>query len=116
MSHDKLLNRLLTSRLNLLTIKGSTSFGQTFAKIKKRKNVDFILVKKPQVAGMAAVLLARLTGAKFIWVQAFTNPPPPNFLTRILLAQADKIIVSSKKDIARLKNFGIAKTKIRYQR
>ena len=116
MSYVKTLHRLLTSKLNLLIIKGSTPFAQTFRKISKKRNSDLVWVKKPIVGQMAAVLLARLTGKKFIWIQYFSNPPTPNFLARILLSQADRIIVSSKKDVVRLKNFGVAKTKIRYQK
>lgn len=116
MPYVKKLHRLLTPKLNLLIIKGSTRFAQTFRKISSQKNSDLVWVARPIATQMAAVLLARLTGKKFIWIQAFANPPTPNFLTRILLSQADRIIVSSKKDVARLKNLGIAKTKIRYQR
>lgn len=65
---------------------------------------------------MTAVLMARLMGKKFLWIQGFTNPPKPNFLSRLLLSQADKIIVKSKSVADKLTAFGIDKTKIRYQK
>ncbi|OGD92994.1 hypothetical protein A2697_05030 [Candidatus Curtissbacteria bacterium RIFCSPHIGHO2_01_FULL_41_44] len=65
---------------------------------------------------MAAVLAARLTGKKFFWIQGFTNPPAINFLSHLLMTQADRIIVNSRKEITKLITLGFDKAKIKYQR
>ena len=101
---------------NLITIKGLTTFGQTFKKIKNSKKVDFVHVTKPVVSQMAAVISLRLLGRKFFWIQGFENPPTATFLTRLLLTQADRIIVTTKVDLNKLKSFGVEKSKIRYQK
>lgn len=116
MPNVKEINQILNSHPRLLSIKGSTSFSKTLRKIKKAKNADFVWLEKPKLNQMACVLLTRLIGKKFIWIQNFENPPAPNFLTRLILAQTDKIIVRSKKDFLKLKNSGIDKSKIKYQR
>src|SRR3990172_2257915 len=83
---------------HLLEIKADISFTQTYRKIRHHKQADYIYVTKPQTPQMAAVLLNKLIGKKFFWVQNFANPPSPGFLSRLLLSQADKIIVNSKRD------------------
>lgn len=65
---------------------------------------------------MTAVLLKRLLGKKFIWIQGFANPPKPNFISQLLLSQADRILVKSKKEAAKLKDLGIKFEKIRLPR
>jgi len=111
--YDKTLKTILTARPHLLTIRINSSLAQTLKKIFKEKNVDFVLLKKPQNSQMSAVLLARILGKRFIWVQNFTNPPTPNFFARLLLNQADRILVTSKKEIFKLKKLGFNKQKIR---
>ena len=64
---------------------------------------------------MGEVLTAKLMGKKFLWIQGFANPPKPNFLSRLLLSQADRIVVKSKNIADQLPALGINKTKIRYQ-
>lgn len=102
----------MSSYSNLLVIRANTKFGRTLKKIKKSKK-EFVFVEKPKLHQMLAVILARLLGQKFLWIQNFENPPVPNFLTRLLLNQSDEIIVSSRKEAAKLKSFGIDKPRKR---
>jgi hypothetical protein len=104
---------LLAARPRILKIKEHTSFGQTFKKIKNRKRFDFIWVQKPKPGQMAAVLLSRLSGKKFFWIQGFENPPVPKFVTRLLLNQSDRIIISLDKYRYKLRRLGISGPKIR---
>ena len=97
----------------ILTIKEQTSFGQTFKKIRKLKNSYFVLVEKPKIAQMSAALILKVAGQKFLWIQRFSNPPIPNIISKMLIAQADNVIVKNKKDYFRLKNFGVNTKKIR---
>ncbi len=115
MSNVKTLTSTLGLRSNLLTIKANTSLSQTFKKIKNSQKIDLVHVVKPQVGTMAGVIAARLMGKKFIWIQSFENPPVPTFAAKMLISQADRIIVTSRKDLHKLKNFGVDKEKIRYQ-
>lgn len=75
--------------------------------------MDFVWVEKAQAKQMAAVMAAKLLGKKFLWVQSFSNPPVPNFFARLLLNQADTILVSSRKIAAKLHSLGVDKPKIR---
>lgn len=104
---------LLAAYPKILTIKEHTSFGQTYKKIKNRKRFDFIWVQKPQSRQMAAVLLTRLCGKKFFWIQGFENPPAPKFLSRLLLNQSDRIIVNSSHYRYKLWKLGISGPKVR---
>lgn len=104
----------LTSKTNLLLIRPRHSFSQIFQKIKNSKKRDMVFVEKAKSDQMAAVILSRLLGRKFFWAQGFSNPPIPNFLTKLLLTQADKVIVKSKADGNKLKALGIETAKIRY--
>ena len=101
---------------NLLAIKANTTFGQTLSKIQKAANLDFVYVRRPIIHQMAAVLLKRLTGKKFIWIQGFSNPPRPNFFSTLFLAQADRILAKSQKEITKLKDLGIKFDKIKLQK
>jgi hypothetical protein len=100
----------------ILTIKEHTSFGQVLTKIKKIKNTDFVVIEKPKIGQMAAVLLLKIAGKKFIWLQNFSNPPIPNVFAKLLLSQADSIVVRDKKNYYRLRSYGIKSTKIRYKK
>ena len=100
----------------LLTIKVKTSFSKTLSKITSSKRKDFVWVRQTKIEQMMAVLLVRLLGKKFFWIQNFTNPPSPNFFTRLLLTQADRIIVGSRKIANKLILLGIDKSKIKVQR
>ena len=116
MSDVKKLNYLLASSQNLLIVKEHTSFKKIFKKIKHSRNKDFVFVAKPKANQMAAVVLARLSGKNFYWIQNFSNPPKPNLLTRLLLNQADTVLVKSKKVAAELHGQGIDKPKIKLAR
>ncbi len=116
MSNVKKLTPSFKLRTNLLNIKAHYSFSKTYLKIKNSNKVDFVMVHKPFSSQMLAVILNRLSGKKFVWVQNFQNPPVANFLEKLLLAQADKIMVSSKGDFYKLKSFGVAKGKVHYQK
>ena len=98
---------------HLLTISPRAPFGKIFKKINKSKDLEIVLIKKADAIQMSAVLISRLIGKKFLWIQNFANPPIPNLLVRFLLTQTDRIIVTSKKDANRLKSFGIEKSKIK---
>lgn len=116
MPYVKNFKPVLATHPNLLKIKERTSFGQTFRKIKKTKNADFVLIEKAKSRQMLAALILKVAGRKFFWVQNFSNPPIPNLITKLLVAQADSIIVNHKKDYYKLKSFGINSTKIRYKK
>lgn len=105
----------LALRTNLLKIKVKTSLTKTI-KLIRFKKPDYLIIEKPQVSQMAAVLLWRLAGKKFIWTVNFQNPPQPSFFSKLLIAQADKVITTSKRDLNKLISWGVAKSKIRYQR
>lgn len=107
---------LLSTRTHILKIKEQTSFGQTFQKIKKVKNADFVLIEKAKSPQMLAALILKLAGRKFFWIQNFSNPPVPSLLAKMLISQADNIIVDSKRDFYKLKSFGIKSAKIIYLR
>lgn len=113
MSNEVFLTSIKNLRPHLLTFGARISFGKIIKTIFKSKNVDFVIVKKAQTNQMAAVLLTRLLASKFVWVQNFANPPSPNFWIRLLLTQADHIIVTNKKDTEKLIELGINKRKIR---
>ena len=110
----KNLKPVLISCPHLLTIKARTTFAQTFQKIKKTKNPDFVFVEKPDLTQMLATVLVRLTGKRFFWIQGFENPPTPNFATRLLLSQADRILVRDKKYSLKLKKLGVDSSRIRF--
>jgi len=112
----KKLSHLLASSQNLLIIKEHTSFKKIFRKVKHDKKKDFVFVEKPKANQMAAVILARLSGKNFYWIQNFSNPPKPGLLTRLLLNQADTILVKSKKAAASLRSQGVIKPKIKLAR
>lgn len=116
MSNVKKLQPSFKLHTNLLSVGANSSFKKTYQKIKKSKNIDFVFIQKPKSEQMFAVVLSRLMGKKFMWIQNFQNPPIANFAEKLLLAQADKVIVSSKKDFNNLKGFGVEKSKIRYQK
>ena len=99
---------------HLLIIKEHTGFTKTLNKLDKSKH-DFVLVQKPKARQMSAVLLARLWGKKFYWLQSFSNPPVPSLYAKLLLAQADRIIVENRKDMFKLLKFGVNKHKIRIE-
>src|SRR3990167_8375133 len=114
MSNVKKLQLSKNQSPHLLIIKEHTGFTKTLGKLNKSKH-DFVLVQKPQTRQMSAVLLARLWGKKFYWLQSFSTPPVPNLYTKLLLAQADRIIVASRKDMNKLLKFGVNKYKIRIE-
>ncbi|OGE04759.1 hypothetical protein A3F45_00475 [Candidatus Curtissbacteria bacterium RIFCSPHIGHO2_12_FULL_41_17] len=116
MSYVKYLKKLQLIHPHLLTIRTRSSFGKTFKKILKSKNTQFIFLEKPKLEQMAAVLLLKILGKKFFWIQMFDNPPIPNLVTKLLISQADKITVSSRKLANRLIKFGIDKSKIKIVR
>lgn len=101
-------------RTSLLKIKDKTSLTKTI-KLIRSKNPDY-LITDTHASQMAAALLLRLAGKKFIWTVNFVNPPTPNFFAKILIAQADKIVTRSMGDLNKLKSWGISKGKIHLQR
>ncbi len=111
----KFLNSTILSKNNLLTIRANNNFKKTFKRIRKSKK-EFLLVEKPKSNQMFAVLISRLLGKKFLWIQNFENPPIPNFWKRLLLNQADEIFVSSRKEAAKLNSLGIDKPRKRIKR
>ena len=115
MKNVKFLNSILKPQ-NTLEIGASTSFKKIVNKFTKSKGYYAVWIKKPITSQMAAVLLARLAGKKFMWVQNFSNPPIPSFLTKLLLNQADVIVVGSRENAQKLKSFGIDKPKIRIRK
>lgn len=102
----------LAAHPKVLTIKEHTSFGQTFKKIRKSKNTDFVLLEKPKGRQMIAALILKMAGRKFFWVQNFSNPPIPNLFAKMLISQADKILVKDKKNFFKLKSYGVKTSKI----
>lgn len=106
----------LFSSKNLLNIRASVPFSKIIKKINHNKKADVILVERAKPSQMTGVLLARLLGKKFIWVQSFSNPPVPSFYTKMILNQADIILVTSKKMAAKLHSFGVDKPKIRIKK
>lgn len=109
----KKLNHLLNFSQNLLIVKEHTSFKKIFRKVKHDKKKDFVFVVKPKASQMAAMVLARLSGKNFYWIQNFSNPPKPSLLARLLLNQANTILVKSKKAAAGLRGQGVDKPKIK---
>jgi len=107
---------LVISTKNVLTIRANISFKKILKKIYKNKKADIVILEKAKSNQMAAILLSRLMGKKFIWAQCFSNPPTPNFPAKLLMNQADTIIVASKKSAAKLHSFGIDKPKIRIRK
>lgn len=114
MSHVT-LKTSLKLRSNLFTIRGKTSLTQTLKQI-RAKSPDYIILEKPNANQMAAALLSRLTGRNFVWIQGFNNPPAPSIFTKLLLAQADRIVIKNRQDIRKLTDLGIKKSKIKLQR
>src|SRR5438093_583971 len=108
MSNVRLLNQILNSKSTLLTIKAQTSFNKTIKKLKER-SFDFIIVEKPEALQMTAILIMRLIGHKFFWIQNFENPPIPTLITKILLNQADRIVVENRANYIKVVKFGINK-------
>jgi len=108
----KSLNFILNYKNDLLIITAKATFKKTFQKIKNCKK-EIVWIQKPATAQMAAALLVRLLGKKFLWVQNFENPPVPNFFARLLLNQADEILVGSRRMAAKLKSLGVEKPKIK---
>lgn len=115
MKNVKLLNSILNPK-NTLTLGASTSFKKILDKLNKSKHYEAVLVKKPSASQMAAVILARLSGKKFIWIQSFSNPPVPSFISRLMLNQADIIIVTKRENIKKLKSLGVDKPRIKFQK
>lgn len=107
------LNKILSLNPHLLKIAPGSSFGQIIRKISKSKKLEFVFVKKPQISQILAVMLVRVFGKKFFWIQNFENPPVPNFFSRLLLPEADLILVKNRKEANKLKSFGIKKSKIK---
>lgn len=114
MSHVT-LKASLKLHSNLLKIKDDTTLAQTLKQIRV-KTPDYIILEKPNASQMTAVLISRLAGKNFVWIQGFGNPPTPNILTKLLLTQADRIVAKNKKDIRKLIDLGIKKSKIKLQR
>ena len=112
MINVKFLNSIFTSHNSLLIIRANSNFKKTFKKIRKSRK-EFLLVEKPKPIQMLAVLMLRLLGQKFLWIQNFENPPVPNFFARLLLNHADEIFVSSRKEAAKLESLGIDKPRKR---
>lgn len=112
MTNLKFLNSIISSKSNLLVIRANSNFKKTFKRIRKSQN-ELILVEKPRARQMFAVLVNRLLGKKFLWIQNFENPPVPGFLARLLLNQSDEIFVSSRKEAAKLKGLGVDKPRKR---
>jgi len=106
----------LLSSKNVLSIGTNSTFKKIIKKINHNKKADVVWLKKPNSVQMSAVLIARLSGKKFLWIQSFSNPPVPGLFTKLLLNQSDTILVSSKKMAAKLRGFGVSKPKIRIQK
>ena len=115
-AYVKKSKRVSTLKFKVSTIPLRSSFGQTVKKIISSKNIGFVWLTKPKINQMAVVLLLKILGRKFFWVQNYKNPPVPNFFARFLISQADRILVKSKKEADQLKSFGISKSKIKYTR
>ncbi len=115
MKNVKLLNSILNPK-NTLTLGASTPFRKILEKLNKSKHFEAVWVKKPNASQMAAVIIMRLSGKKFIWIQSFSNPPVPTFATRLILNQADIIIVTKKENIKKLNSLGVDKPRIKFQK
>lgn len=115
MKNVKLLNSILNPK-NTLTLGASTSFKKILDKLNKSKHFEAVWVKKPNPSQMGAVILIRLSGKKFLWIQNFSNPPVPSFITRLMLNQADIIVVTKKENIKKLKSLGVDKPRIKFQK
>lgn len=113
MDNEKILNQFFNSKASLLRIKANSSFAKTLKKVFKSKKADFVWVEKPKPLQMSAVLLNKIIGKKIFWIQSFSNPPVPNFFARLLLNQADEILVESRRIAAKLKSLGVEKPKIK---
>jgi len=111
----KLLNSIVNPK-NTLTLGASTPLRKILKKLNKSKHFEAVWVKKPSASQMAAVIIARLSGKKFIWIQSFSNPPVPSFVTRLMLNQADIIIVAKRENIKKLISLGVDKPRIKFQR
>ena len=112
MKNVKLPDNVLKPQ-KMLTVSANAPFNKIITRLAKTKGFDAIWIKKPNATQMIATILMRLSGKKFLWIQSFSNPPASSFITRLMLNQTDIIITSSKKDINKLKNFGIDKPKIK---
>ena len=115
MKNVKLLNSILNPK-NTLTLGASTSFKKILDKLNKSKHYEAVWVKNPDASQMAAVILIRLSGKKFLWIQSFSNPPVPSFISRLMLNQADIIIVTKRENIKKLKSLGVDKPRIKFQK
>jgi len=115
-AYVKKSKRVSTLKFKVSTIPPRSSFGRTFKKITASKNISFVWLAKPKINQMTAVLLLKISGRKFFWVQNYKNPPVPNFFARLLISQADRIMVKDKKEKDQLKSFGIEKSKIKIER
>lgn len=115
MKNVKLLNSILNPK-NTLTLGAITPFRKILEKLNKSKHFETVWVKKPNASQMAAVIIMRLSGKKFIWIQSFSNPPVPSFITRLMLNQADIIIVTKRESIKKLNILGVDKPRIKFQR
>ena len=113
MSYVKYLKKLQLIHPHLLTIRTRSSFGKTLKTILKAKNAEFIFVEKPKLEQMAAVLLLKILGKKYFWIQTFDNPPVANLITKLLISQSDKIVVTERKLSNKLIRFGVDKSKIK---
>ena len=113
MADVKKSERASVLKFKVSTIPLRSSFGQTFKKIISSKNIGFVWLTKPKINQMTAVLLLKILGRKFFWVQNFSNPPVPNFFARLLISQADRIMVKSNKEAGQLQSFGISRSKIK---
>jgi len=115
-AYVKKSRRASVLKFKVSTIPPRSSFGQTFKKIVTSKNIGFVWLNRPKINQMTAVLLLKILGRKFFWVQKYKNPPVPNFFARLLISQADRIIVKDKKERDQLKSLGIEKSKIKIER
>ncbi len=113
MENVKNLNKILSLNPHLLKIAPHISFGKIIKRINKSKKLEFVYINKPCVGQMTAVLLSRLFGKKFFWIQNFENPPVPNFFAKLLISEADLILVRNRKTANKLKSFGINPKKIK---
>jgi len=112
-AYVKKSKRASTFKFKVSIIPPRSSFGQTFRKIITSKNIGFVWLNRPKINQMVAVLLLKILGRKFLWVQNYKNPPAANFFARLLISQADRILVKDKKEADQLGSFGISKSKIK---
>jgi hypothetical protein len=113
---EKILTGFKTLKPHFLIFGAKTSFGQIFKNIFKSKKIEIVWLKKPKKNQMAAVLIARILGKKFFWMQSFANPPVPDFDTKLLLTQPDRLLVADYKEAKKLQSFGVQKDKIKIQK